>query len=48
MGRTVVSEEMHLKERAFSLWFQVLRYIVPVGIVLVFCHVLWDFWSKQS
>jgi NSS family neurotransmitter:Na+ symporter len=48
MGTKIVSAEMRLQERAFTLWFRVLRYIVPVGIALVFCHVLWDFWSRQS
>ncbi|MDR1228708.1 MAG: sodium-dependent transporter [Azoarcus sp.] len=40
MGRAPVRDEMKLGVRAFPLWFNVLRYVVPVGIVLVFFHVL--------
>jgi NSS family neurotransmitter:Na+ symporter len=36
LGRTLVAEEVRLKGGAFSLWFNVLRYVVPVGIALVF------------
>ncbi|MDR3055689.1 MAG: sodium-dependent transporter [Zoogloeaceae bacterium] len=36
MGRAAVADELRLKSRAFTLWFNVLRYIVPVGISLVF------------
>jgi NSS family neurotransmitter:Na+ symporter len=40
MGRVLVRDEVNLEGRAFPLWFTVLRYIVPVGIVLVFFHKL--------
>ncbi|MDR1063419.1 MAG: sodium-dependent transporter [Azoarcus sp.] len=40
MGRALVRDEMKLGACAFPLWFNVLRYIVPVGIVLVFFHEL--------
>jgi NSS family neurotransmitter:Na+ symporter len=36
MGRPLVSDEINLQGRAFPLWFNALRYIVPVGIALVF------------
>ncbi|MDR1423946.1 MAG: sodium-dependent transporter [Azoarcus sp.] len=40
MGRAVVSDEIRLTHRRFALWFGVLRYVVPIGIVMVFFHVL--------
>ena len=40
MGRAVVSDEIRLTPRRFALWFNVLRYVVPIGIVMVFFHVL--------
>ncbi|MDR2688383.1 MAG: sodium-dependent transporter [Azoarcus sp.] len=46
MGLPLVREEMRLEAPMFSLWFWVLRYIVPTGIVLVFCHVLMPEMSK--
>jgi NSS family neurotransmitter:Na+ symporter len=45
MGTPLVREEIALHGAAFPLWFRVLRYLVPVGIVLVFCHNLgWTPW----
>ncbi|MDR0702452.1 MAG: sodium-dependent transporter [Azoarcus sp.] len=40
MGTALVREEIALRGAAFPLWFNVLRYVVPIGIVLVFCHNL--------
>lgn len=40
MGRAPVQEEMRLPDGAFSAWYRVLRYLAPLGIVLVFLHVL--------
>ncbi|MDR1462360.1 MAG: sodium-dependent transporter [Azoarcus sp.] len=40
LGRPIVADEAGLKGRAFSLWFNVLRYIVPIGITLVFLGLL--------
>jgi NSS family neurotransmitter:Na+ symporter len=39
--KSIVREEMaDLPARVFTLWFTVLRYLVPVGIVIVFLHVM--------
>jgi NSS family neurotransmitter:Na+ symporter len=41
MKKTLVREEMaDLPGKVFALWFSVLRYLVPVGIVIVFWHAL--------
>ncbi|MDR2880704.1 MAG: sodium-dependent transporter [Azoarcus sp.] len=40
LGRIIVTDEIRLKQRAFSLWFNVLRFVVPVGITLVFLYEL--------
>jgi NSS family neurotransmitter:Na+ symporter len=40
MRRAAVEEEIRLKGRAFFAWYQVLRYLVPLAITLVFFHVL--------
>jgi NSS family neurotransmitter:Na+ symporter len=40
MGRAVVFDEIRMEARAFLLWLGILRYIVPVGIALVFFHEL--------
>ncbi|MDR3352041.1 MAG: sodium-dependent transporter [Zoogloeaceae bacterium] len=37
MGRGIVAEEIRLPPRLFALWFNILRYVVPVGIICVFC-----------
>ncbi|MDR0717390.1 MAG: sodium-dependent transporter [Azoarcus sp.] len=45
MGKALVREEVQLRGGAFPLWFLVLRYVAPLGIVLVFCHNLgWTPW----
>lgn len=36
MGKRAVADELRLQSRAFGLWFNVLRYLVPIGITLVF------------
>ncbi|MDR1890542.1 MAG: sodium-dependent transporter [Zoogloeaceae bacterium] len=36
MGRTAVADEIRLNRHAFTLWLNVLRFLVPVGITLVF------------
>ncbi|MCX8145496.1 MAG: sodium-dependent transporter [Azovibrio sp.] len=40
MRRARVMEEMQLPEAPFNLWYRALRYLAPVGILLVFLHVL--------
>ena len=40
LGTMIVADEIRLKQCAFRLWFSVLRYVVPVGIVLVFLYEL--------
>jgi NSS family neurotransmitter:Na+ symporter len=40
LGRGMVAREIRLAPRAFFLWFNVLRYVVPVGILLVFGYAL--------
>ncbi|MDR1662049.1 MAG: sodium-dependent transporter [Azoarcus sp.] len=40
LGRAIATDEIRLKGRMFALWFNVLRYVVPVGIALVFFHSL--------
>ncbi|MCL2161820.1 MAG: sodium-dependent transporter [Betaproteobacteria bacterium] len=40
LGKVIVVDEIRLKQRAFTLWFNVLRYVVPVGISLVFLYEL--------
>lgn len=42
MGRRIVQEEMALQSRWFQLWFSILRYLAPLGIILVFLHALGD------
>jgi NSS family neurotransmitter:Na+ symporter len=40
LGTKIVAGEIRLKQRAFDLWFNVLRFVVPVGITLVFIYEL--------
>ncbi|MDR2925718.1 MAG: sodium-dependent transporter [Azoarcus sp.] len=40
LGKTIVADEIRLKPRLFGLWFNVLRFVVPVGIALVFVYEL--------
>jgi NSS family neurotransmitter:Na+ symporter len=40
LGRGMVAREIRLAPRAFSLWFNVLRYTAPAGILLVFGYAL--------
>ncbi|WP_303784887.1 sodium-dependent transporter [Azovibrio restrictus] len=40
MTRARVMDEMQLPEAGFNLWYRVLRYLAPLGILLVFLHVL--------
>ncbi|MDR2015897.1 MAG: sodium-dependent transporter [Azoarcus sp.] len=40
LGKVIVVDEIRLKQRAFTLWFNVLRFIVPVGITLIFLYEL--------
>ena len=40
MTRARVMDEMQLPEARFNLWYRVLRYLAPLGILLVFFHVL--------
>lgn len=47
MGRAVVGDEIKLERGAFALWFTVLRFVVPIGIALVFCYELgWLKWLE--
>ncbi len=40
MQRRHVVEEIGLRGRAFSFWYRVLAYVSPVGIVVIFLHVM--------
>jgi NSS family neurotransmitter:Na+ symporter len=40
LGRAIAADEVRLKGCVFALWFNVLRYVVPVGIALVFFYNL--------
>jgi len=40
LGKVIVVDEIRLKQRVFSLWFNVLRFVVPVGITLIFLYEL--------
>ncbi|MCL1824845.1 MAG: sodium-dependent transporter [Betaproteobacteria bacterium] len=40
LGKVIVVDEIRLKQRVFCLWFNVLRFVVPVGITLVFLYEL--------
>jgi NSS family neurotransmitter:Na+ symporter len=40
LGKRIVVDEIHLKRRTFFLWFNVLRFVVPVGIAMVFFYEL--------
>jgi NSS family neurotransmitter:Na+ symporter len=40
MNRTAVQEEMRLHSGGFFVWYQILRYLTPLAILLVFFHVL--------
>lgn len=40
MGRKAVADEVALPAGQFQLWFQTVRYLSPLAIVLVFFHVL--------
>lgn len=40
LGKAIVADEICLKQRMFGLWFNVLRFVVPVGITLVFFYEL--------
>jgi NSS family neurotransmitter:Na+ symporter len=40
MKRANVQDEIHLQSKAFIAWYQVLRYLVPLAITLIFFHVL--------
>ncbi|MDR3322732.1 MAG: sodium-dependent transporter, partial [Zoogloeaceae bacterium] len=44
MGRPAAQDEMRLQGRAFSLWFQILRYLVPLAITMIFLYRL--FWGE--
>lgn len=46
LGRALVRDEIRLGGKVFSVWFNVLRYVVPVGIMMVFLHELgWLPWG---
>jgi NSS family neurotransmitter:Na+ symporter len=46
LGRALVRDEIQLGGKVFSVWFNVLRYVVPVGIMMVFLHELgWLPWG---
>ena len=46
LGRALVRDEIRLGGEVFSVWFNVLRYVVPVGITMVFFHELgWLPWG---
>jgi neurotransmitter:Na+ symporter, NSS family len=40
MERRVVGEEIAMTAGHFGLWFNVLRYVVPVAIALIFLNVI--------
>ncbi|MDR2207353.1 MAG: sodium-dependent transporter [Azoarcus sp.] len=40
LGKMIVVDEIRLKQRTFNLWFDVLRFVVPVGITLIFFYEL--------
>ena len=40
LDKMVVVDEIRLKQDTFNLWFNVLRFVVPVGIALVFLYEL--------
>ncbi|MCL1861376.1 MAG: sodium-dependent transporter [Proteobacteria bacterium] len=40
LGKVIVVDEIRLKQRTFCLWFNVLRFVVPVGVTLVFLYEL--------
>jgi NSS family neurotransmitter:Na+ symporter len=40
LGKVIVVDEIRLKQRTFDLWFNVLRFVVPVGITLIFLYEL--------
>ena len=40
MKRAAVAEEIAMSPGYFGLWFKVLRYVVPVAIVLIFLNVI--------
>ena len=40
LGKVIVMDEISLEQRSFALWFNLLRYVVPVGITLVFLYEL--------
>ena len=46
LGRALVRDEIQLGGKVFYVWVNVLRYVVPVGIMMVFLHELgWVPWG---
>jgi len=40
LGKVIVLDEIRLKQRMFRLWFNVVRFIVPLGITMIFLYEL--------
>jgi len=40
LGKMIVVDEIRLRQRTFTLWFNAVRFVVPVGITLVFLYEL--------
>jgi NSS family neurotransmitter:Na+ symporter len=40
LGKVIVVDEIRLRQRTFTLWFNALRFVVPVGITMVFFYEL--------